>query len=144
MISYHGHQIAVATTGPDGSFRAAVAYPTKSRPRYQLRATDSSNHSAWTTGVPAPAMRVTVSRGKVRAIGDHFVPSGKVTITYHGQVVARTKTTDGAFDVVFPLPTGTHPKFALIATDELGRRVNIIGLGPKGVTARPKLPGRTP
>ena len=121
-IDYHQRPIGEATTGLDGSFRAQVPYPAKSRPRYQLRATDSAKESAWATGVPAPSLRVTVESGVVRVIGEHFVPGSPVSVTYHDGVVARpTATTTGSFNVTFPLPSPSHTNYAIKAVDRVGR-----------------------
>ena len=142
-IAYHQQPIAEATTGADGSFRAQIAYPAKARPRYQLRATDSKGGSAWAASVPSPSIRVSVRRGVVKAVGEGFTGGSAVAISYNGRVVARPKAiANGSFSVTFALPSVLRPSDALVATDRVGRKVQLTGLGPNGIAAQPTKTGR--
>lgn len=138
-LTYHDEPIGAATTGADGTFQATVPLPARTQDRYRLRATDGHGVSAWTAGVPPPAIRYALHGTSISVEGRHFRAGSMVTLRYHGTVVGRPHAdAQGAFAQWLPLPASTRPGYRLVAVDSRGRRATAAGLpalGPPFPTA---------
>jgi hypothetical protein len=129
QITYHGKALGRATADTKGTVTATLPLPADAKPRYQLRLTDSYGVTAWASGIQPALIKFTVRGSSVQVTGTHFAPSATVSVSYHGQVVARPKASAaGSFSAHFTLPPHSAKSYQLVAADASGRRAVAVGL----------------
>ncbi len=79
-----------------------------------------------TRSLPSPVLDAVPQGRLVKLTGKGFTANAAITLTYHGEPVARGRAAaDGSLSVTFPRPRLTVPSWHLTATDQAGNDASL-------------------
>jgi hypothetical protein len=79
-----------------------------------------------TRSLPKPVLDAAPEGRLVKLTGKGFTTNAAITLTYHGELVARGRAdADGSLSVTFPRPGLTAPDWLITATDQAGNNASL-------------------
>jgi len=128
-VTYHGAVVAHSATNADGTATIKLPVPDPGQSQYHVVVTDAEGNAASLTGLPSSKLVYTIVNGQVQVYGVRFSPQGNIKLTYGLNTVGITHAQpDGSFRWKFRLPTTTHSRYRIRATDDFGHVAWAIGL----------------